>query len=235
LQDELEANRDYLQSTIQDLEATNEALQAANEEILSSNEELQSTNEELDTAKEELQSTNEELHTVNEELEARNRQLVLANSDLNNLLASVDIAIVMVSLDLHIRRFTPVAKRLFNLIDSDVGRPIGHLRPASTAPTSRRPSLRVIDRMDAFEREVRDERGTWYSLRIRPLQEPRQPHRRRRPARARHRCQQASRDQLQEAHRYAEALLQCIEQPLLVLDKDLRVCRATAASTRPSG
>jgi two-component system CheB/CheR fusion protein len=226
LQDELEANRDYLQSTIQDLEATNEELQAANEEILSSNEELQSTNEELDTAKEELQSTNEELHTVNDELEARNRQLVLANSDLNNLLASVDIAIVMVSMDLHIRRFTPVAERLFNLIDSDVGRPIGYLRPRIDCPDLEDAITTVIDRMDAFEREVRDERGTWYSLRIRPYKNLDN-----RidgavllaldiDANKRHAIE------LQEAHRHAEALLECIEQPLLVLDKYLRVVQS---------
>src|SRR5204862_6962531 len=114
-----------LQSIIQDLEAANEELQSANEEILSSNEELQSTNEELDTAKEELQSTNEELNTVNEELHGRNEEISRVNADLVNLLASVQIAIVMVTSDLRIRRFTPVAEKLFNLIPADLGRPIG--------------------------------------------------------------------------------------------------------------
>src|SRR5204863_2887055 len=122
-------SREYLQSIIQDLEAANEELQSANEEVLSSNEELQSTNEELDTAKEELQSTNEELNTVNEELQGRNEELSRVNSDLVNLLASVQIAIVMVSRDLRIRRFTPMAERILNLIPTDVGRPIGDLNP----------------------------------------------------------------------------------------------------------
>ena len=116
LQQELAASREYLQSIIQDLEAANEELQSANEEILSSNEELQSTNEELDTAKEELQSTNEELNTVNEELHSRNEELSLLNSDLVNLLCSVQIAIVMVTSDLRIRRFTPMAEKVLNLI-----------------------------------------------------------------------------------------------------------------------
>jgi len=99
LHHELAASREYMQSIIHDLEAANEELQSANEEVLSSNEELQSTNEELDTAKEELQSTNEELNTVNEELLARNDELRSVNSDLVNLLASVQIAIIMVSAD----------------------------------------------------------------------------------------------------------------------------------------
>ena len=116
LEEELAATREYLQSTIQEIEAANEELQSANEEILSSNEELQSTNEELDTAKEELQSTNEELNTVNDELQARNEELTRVNADLINLLASVQIAIVIVARDLRIRRFTPMAEKKFNLI-----------------------------------------------------------------------------------------------------------------------
>src|SRR5262249_12607026 len=109
LEEELAASRTYLQSIIQELEAANEELQSANEEILSSNEGLQSTNEELDTAKEELQSTNEELNTVNDELHGRNDELSRANSDLMNILSSVQIAILIVSSDLRIRRFTPMA------------------------------------------------------------------------------------------------------------------------------
>jgi two-component system CheB/CheR fusion protein len=136
LQRELAASREYLQSIIQELEAANEELQSANEEILSSNEELQSTNEELDTAKEELQSTNEELNTVNEELHARNEELSRVNSDLVNLVGSVQIAIVIVTTDLRIRRFTPMAERVLNLIPADLDRSIGHINRTSIARTS---------------------------------------------------------------------------------------------------
>ena len=134
LERELAASREYLQSIIQELEAANEELQSANEEILSSNEELQSTNEELDTAKEELQSTNEELNTLNEELHGRNEELSRVNSDLVNLLASVQIAIVIISSDLRIRRFTPMAEKVLNLIPGDLDRPIGHIKPNIDCP-----------------------------------------------------------------------------------------------------
>ena len=122
LQRELAASREYLQSIIQELEAANEELQSANEEILSSNEELQSTNEELDTAKEELQSTNEELNTVNEELHGTQRRTEPRQQRPVNLLASVQIAIVIVSADLRIRRFTPMAEKVLNLIPADLDR-----------------------------------------------------------------------------------------------------------------
>ena len=134
LEEELAATREYLQSTIQEIEAANEELQSANEEILSSNEELQSTNEELDTAKEELQSTNEELNTVNDELHARNEELTRVNADLLNLLASVQIAIVIVARDLRVRRFTPMAEKKFNLIPSDIGRPLSQISTTLQCP-----------------------------------------------------------------------------------------------------
>ncbi len=171
LQRELAASRDYLQSIIQELEAANEELQSANEEILSSNEELQSTNEELDTAKEELQSTNEELNTVNEELHASNDELSRVNSDLINLLASVQIAIVIVSADLRIRRFTPMAEKVLNLIPGDLDRSIGHINPNIDCPNLDQLIAECIDSVTVLERDVRDRQGRWYSLRIRPYKD----------------------------------------------------------------
>jgi two-component system, chemotaxis family, CheB/CheR fusion protein len=168
LEDELGATREYLQSTIQEIEAANEELQSANEEILSSNEELQSTNEELDTAKEELQSTNEELNTVNEELHGRNEELTRANADLLNLLSSVQIAIVIVSNDLRIRRFTSMAEKTLNLIPSDVGRSFTQISPNIELPELSALITNTIETITQVEREVQDKQGHWYLLRIRP-------------------------------------------------------------------
>jgi two-component system CheB/CheR fusion protein len=168
LQRELAASREYLQSIIQELEAANEELQSANEEIVSSNEELQSTNEELDTAKEELQSTNEELNTVNEELHGRNEELSRLNSDLVNLLGSVQIAIVIVSADLRIRRFTPMAEKVLNLIPTDIDRLIAHINPNILGANLADLIAECIDTISSIEREVQDRQGRWYSLRIRP-------------------------------------------------------------------
>jgi two-component system CheB/CheR fusion protein len=168
LEEELAATRDYLQSTIQEIEAANEEMQSANEEILSSNEELQSTNEELDTAKEELQSTNEELNTVNDELQSRNEELIRANADLLNLLSSVQIAIVIVSNDLLIRRFTPMAEQTLNLIPSDVGRPFTQISPNIDLPELAALLTNAIETVTQIEREVQDKQGHWYLLRVRP-------------------------------------------------------------------
>jgi two-component system, chemotaxis family, CheB/CheR fusion protein len=168
LEQELAASREYLQSVIQDMEAANEELQSANEEILSANEEMQSTNEELDTAKEELQSTNEELNTVNEELHGRNEELSRVNSDLLNLLGSVQIPIVMVSNDLRIRRFTPTAEKVLNLIPSDIGRPISDMKPNIDLPDLQQVIREAIDSVSIQERQCSDRKGNRYLLRVRP-------------------------------------------------------------------
>ncbi len=166
LEQELNATREYLHSIIHDQEATNEELQSANEEILSSNEELQSTNEELETAKEELQSTNEELNTLNEELHTRNQELSQANNDLTNLLASVHIPIIMIGSDLRIRRFTPMAGVVVNLIPADVGRPSTDIRGTDEIPE--RLITETIDSVQVRELPVHTTDGRTYSMRLRP-------------------------------------------------------------------
>jgi two-component system CheB/CheR fusion protein len=165
---ELAATRDYLQSVIEQQEAVNEELQSANEEVQSTNEELQSINEELETSREEIQSSNEELTTVNEELQNRNDELNRANNDLNNLFGSLQMAIVMVWPDLRIRRFTPTAEKLFNLISTDVGRPIGDIKLNLTIDDLPKVVAEVIDQVSARDLEVQDSTGRWYLLRLRP-------------------------------------------------------------------
>jgi two-component system CheB/CheR fusion protein len=168
LQQELSAMREYLQSVIEEQESTNEELKSANEEVLSANEELQSTNEELQTAKEEAQSANEELATVNEELRHRNVELARVNNDLINLLSGVGIPIVMVSRDLRIRRFTPPAEKLFNLISTDVGRPISDIKSNLDVPDLPQTIDHVIDSLAPYENAVKDTAGHLYYLRVRP-------------------------------------------------------------------
>ncbi|MGP0073076.1 MAG: chemotaxis protein CheB [Bryobacteraceae bacterium] len=168
LRGELAATQEDLRSIIEEQEATNEELQSANEEILSSNEELQSTNEELETAKEELQATNEELTTVNEELHNWNAELAKVNGDLTNLIESVDVVYVVLDSDLRIRRFTPAAQKVLNLIPTDIGRPIGDIKPNLEVEDLSELIQDVIVKMKHREQDVRDVSGRWYSLRIRP-------------------------------------------------------------------
>src|SRR5207237_4623577 len=168
LRRELAVSKESLQAIIEKQQESNEELKSTNEEIDSSNEELQSTNEELETAKEELQSTNEELTTLNEELSNRNLEMMQLTGELNNLLASIQMPIVMVDNALTVRRATPAARGAFNILPTDIGRPLSELRPNLNVPDLENILREVIETLGTRERKVTDKDGRKYSLRIRP-------------------------------------------------------------------
>jgi len=169
LRQELRAKEEYLQSANEELETSNEELKSTNEEMQSVNEELQSTNEELETSKEELQSINEELATVNAELQTKVTDLSQANNDMNNLLAGTGIATVFVDHGLRILRFTPSATRIINLIQSDVGRPVGHTVSNLVGYDRLVEDVQaVLNTLVAREVEVQTSAGQWYTMRILP-------------------------------------------------------------------
>jgi PAS domain S-box-containing protein len=229
LKRELLETREYLRHMTEQYQAHAEELRAANEEARSANEELQSINEELGTTKEELQSANEELITVNEELQSRNKELAGTNSDLKNLLSAVSLAILMVDEDLRIRRFNTAAERLLQLSPIDIGRPVGHLRGQIETPQLEAHIRRVIDTLSPVSNELQDSGGRWYAVAVRPYRTVDD-----RIAGAVITFQEI--DQLKRgleasetARLYAEALIETVRQPLVVLDADLRVQRATSA------
>ncbi len=168
LERELLVTKEYLQTTVRDLEGANEELQSANEELQSANEELQSTNEELETSKEELQSANEELATVNEELQNRMGQLGTSNDDLCNVLAGASVPLLIVDMDLRIRRISAAAERLLHLGGQDVGRRVGALEATLNAPQLEKTILQTIESLQENGRRVRSPDGQWYTLRSIP-------------------------------------------------------------------
>jgi two-component system, chemotaxis family, CheB/CheR fusion protein len=169
LKQELQAKEEYLQAANEELETANEELKSSNEEMQSVNEELQSTNEELETSKEELQSVNEELATVNTELQTKVADLSRANNDMNNLLAGTGIATVFVDHRLRLLRFTPAATRIINLIQSDIGRFVGHIVSNLSDYEGLTVDIKtVLDSLIPKELDVQSAEGRWYTMRIQP-------------------------------------------------------------------
>ncbi len=167
LEKDLSASKDLQRSLAQEHETTQEELTSANEELQSANEELQSTNEELETSKEELESSNEELSTVNDELQSRNADLLILSSDLDNVMNNVEIPIVLVGGDHRIRRFSPKAENVFNLIPGDVGRPIADFKLAFEVELDAM-ILNAIKTLSPQEREVHVDKSRWIRVQVRP-------------------------------------------------------------------
>jgi two-component system CheB/CheR fusion protein len=215
LKQELGATREYLQAIIEEQEASSEELKSANEEA-------QASNEELETAKEELQSANEELNTVNDELKTRNVALTQVNNDLTNVLTGINVPLVMVGRDLNIRRFTPSMEPMLNLIDSDIGRSISDLKP--NIRVSDLPELLrgVVSGGRPAVREIEGPKGRWYSLQALPYRAPD------------NKVDGAllvmlDIDAIKRSRDFAQAIVQTVQQPLLVLTRDLRIQSANLA------
>ncbi|HEY3493953.1 MAG TPA: ATP-binding protein, partial [Polyangiaceae bacterium] len=161
LEVELSRTRENLQAATEQLESSNEELQAANEELLASNEELQSTNEEL-------QSVNEELYSVNAEYQRKIDDLTELANDMDNLLSSTDIGTIFLDRELKIRKFTPQIAENFNLLPTDVGRPIETFTYAVDHPELNGDLKRVLSTGERVERELRDRHNRAFFLRILP-------------------------------------------------------------------
>ena len=170
LERELTTTRERLRGLITENGIVVAEMKTANEEALSSNEELQSTNEELETAKEELQSANEELISLNRELQHNNEELKVLSQDLNNLLTGLDIPVLVLDSDLRIRRFTPVAGALFNLMPGDVGRLFGQMANSLNISDWKEVLTEVTVHRRPVQREVTSPLGGRYSLRVHPYQ-----------------------------------------------------------------
>jgi two-component system CheB/CheR fusion protein len=168
LEAELQRKREQLQETLENSEISTEELRASNEELQAINEELRSATEELETSKEELQSVNEELITVNYELKVKVEETGKANDDLNNLIASTDIATIFVDSGLRIKRFTPRAADLFSIIASDIGRSLLDLTHKLDYDALADDVSATFETLRPVEREVRSSEGRCYIVRLLP-------------------------------------------------------------------
>jgi len=231
---ELRDTRHDLQGTIDELQAANEELAAANEEVQSANEELQSTNEELQTAKEETQSLNEELHTVNAELTLKLETFERATDDLANLMNNIEVATIFLDSQLRVMRFTPQVRRVAHLLDTDIGRPMADLATYVEYPDLLSDAAHVIETLHASEKQASAPDGSSYLVRIRPY----------RTARnivggavvTFFDITEAARSERAQAARIlAEAIVDAVREPILVLDDELRVVRANRAYYREFG
>jgi two-component system CheB/CheR fusion protein len=229
LVDELRDMKQRLQHALEETRAANEELTSANEELQSANEELQSGNEELETGREEMQSLNEELATVNAELSAKVDDLADAQSDLQNLLNSTDTATIFLDADLNIKRFTPAARAVANLIVSDLGRPLSDIASKLEGPPLMDDAREVLQSLVSRAREIRSAEGAWYLMRALPY---------RTLANtiggviltfsdvtAIKRAEVI----LREAQAYFESIVQTVREPLVILDREFRVVSANGA------
>jgi two-component system, chemotaxis family, CheB/CheR fusion protein len=168
LEEELLRIKAQLRSTIEQYEIQHEELKASNEELQAMNEELRSAAEELETSKEELQSVNEELVTVNQELKIKIEELSQANNDFQNLMASTGIGTIFLDRSMRIKLFTPRACDIYNLIPTDINRPLPDITTRLFYVDLIADVELVLDKLQPVEHEVQTREGGWYLVRVVP-------------------------------------------------------------------
>jgi two-component system CheB/CheR fusion protein len=232
LEQELETVRAELSGAIRELEIANEEHKAVNEEAMSVNEEFQSTNEELETSKEELQSLNEELNALNSQLQETVELHRATSDDLNNILNSSDVATLFLDCNLRIRFFTPATKAIFNVIVTDIGRPLGDLTHRFGGNDLLTDARAVLKTVAPLRREVEADNGAWYNRSILPYRDDAG------------RVEgvvitfagiseiKAAQQEIQAARAYSDSIIDTISEPLVVLDEELRVISASSAFYR---
>lgn len=225
LENELAHAKESMTAMLEEQQASNEELKSTNEELQSTNEEMQSTNEELETSKEELQSVNEELVTVNSELQGKIEQMAAMQDDMKNLLDNLRLGTIFLDRHLYIRRFTRDATQLFRLVATDVGRPLADIRSELQGEDLLADAAAVLESLVPVEREVRSAAGVWFLVRIQP-----------------YRTTDHVIDGVvitfadvsdrveaiasRQAQALAEAVVDAVQSPLLVLDGSLRIVSA---------
>jgi two-component system CheB/CheR fusion protein len=132
----------------------------------------------------------------------------------------------MLAQDLKIRRFTPTAKKIFNLIATDIGRPFSDIRSALDVSDLEQMILEVIDTLNSKEQAVQSLSGYWYNLRIHPYRTTENVidgvvillldiDALKRSAKT-----------LESARNYAEAIVEAVQTPLVALNPGLQVKKA---------
>ncbi|MEI6277618.1 MAG: CheR family methyltransferase, partial [Prolixibacteraceae bacterium] len=168
LRTELQHKEEELQGLLEEMRATEEEMTSTNEELQSANEELQASNEELNTSKEEMQSINEELQTVNYEMKHLIGDYQLASTDMENLLNSIEIAILFLDKELNIRRFTESITTLYKMRSSDIGRPFTDMNNDLKYPELFLHSQQVLKTQVEIVNSVSTKDGRWFSVKIMP-------------------------------------------------------------------
>lgn len=90
------------------------------------------------------------------------------NNDMRNLLNSTEIVTVFLDNDLHIRRFTTGADKLFRLRTGDVGRPLSEIVSDLNYPELGEEVQEVLRTLAFSEKQITATDGRWYSVRIMP-------------------------------------------------------------------
>ena len=176
-----------------------------------------------------IQPGNRELNSLNDRLQNRNHELSRVNDGLVNPIGGTSIPLLMVDSELRIKFMTPAAERMFHVEAGYAGSFVRDIQLRFTEEDLEFRIRRVIDTRTAEEIELRVHDGSCHQLRIDPC-----------PARdGRIEGAVITVLNIEELHQarsaaalagsFADAILESVPIPLMVVDADFRVLVANEA------
>ena len=152
-----------------------------------------------------------------------------AQSDMQNLLNSTDTATIFLDPDLNIKRFTPAARTVANLIVSDLGRPLSDIASKLEGPPLMDDAREVLQSLVSRTREIRSAEGSWYLMRTLPYRTVSNTIGGVILTFSDVTASKQAEVVLREAQAYFESIVQTVREPLVVLDREFRVVSANEA------
>ncbi len=174
----------------------------------------------------------EEMQTVNAELQSKIEQLSQSTSDMKNLLNGTQIATIFLDGGLRVKRFTAQASQVVSLIADDVGRPISHFATKLTYDRLVQDAKEVLATLVPKEVQVQASDSCWYNMRILPYRTADNVIDGVVMTFADTTALKQTEAQLQEAWEFAENVIATIREPLVVIDSELRIVKASRSFYR---
>ncbi len=152
--------------------------------------------------------------------------------NLQNILNSAGIAMLVIDRDLNLRYFTPTAISLFRLTAANLGRPLSAVAGRFVDDDLLLDAQTVIATSVTLWHEVEADNGAWYNRRLLPYRD------------ANNDIQgvvvtfsdisemKAAEREIETARAYSNSIVDAIRQPLVVLDHELRVVSASPSFYR---
>ena len=153
-------------------------------------------------------------------------ELTMLTDDMTNLFNSTEIATIFVDNDLNIRRFTEETTKLIMLIESDVGRPLSDIVSNIKYPNLVDDIRQVIEKVVFKEKEVNTEEGKWYKVRIMPYKTSQNIIDGTTITFINVTQMKNIQQKMQSAINYAGDIINTVQEPLVVLDQELKVISA---------
>ena len=153
---------------------------------------------------------------------------------MKNLLDNIRVGTIFLDRHLLIRRFTRDATKVYRLVATDLGRPLADIRCDLQGVDLIADAQTVLESLVPFEREVCTAGGRWYLARIQPyrtvdnvidgvvltLTDV---------------TERVEAIAVRKARNLAEAIVDTVHDPLMVLDKNLQVLSANRSYFREFG